>query len=143
MKDTKGLTLIELLLVGGIVVVLFAVVLVGVKPTHELATLRNAQRRSDLTFLLNAVSQYQLDHHGAVPAGVASLSATISKGGSDICPTLVSMYAARLPSDPMSGEYRDCQRYNTGYLIMRNPETNRVTVSAPNAELGESIFSTR
>ena len=143
MKDTKGLTVIELLLVVGIVTVLFAVVLVAVKPTHEFALQRNAQRRADLTFLLNAVSQYQLDHHGAVPAGIATRSAIISNNSSDICAALVSTYAARLPSDPTTGIYRNCQQYNTGYSIMKNPETNRVTVSAPNAELGESIFSTR
>ena len=138
----SGFTLIELLVVIGILTVLLAIVLVAINPARQFSLTNNAKRRADVNTILNAISQYQVDNHGALPAGIASASATIANTGADICAALVSTYAARLPVDPTSGIYTDCTNYNTGYTVIQG-SNNRVTVTAPGGELGDVISVTR
>ncbi|SRR5258708_2522305 len=141
---TLGFTLIELLVVIGILTILLALVLVAINPARQFSITNNAKRRADVNTILNAVSQYQVDNKGALPAGISSTSAqTIASGQTDICASLVSTYAARLPVDPLTGTYVDCTNYNTGYTIIQSPANNRVTVAAPGAEIGDSISVTR
>ncbi len=146
MKDSvrkAGFTLIELLVVIGILTILLALVLVAINPARQFSITNNAKRRADVNTILNAISQYQVDNKGALPAGITSSSATIATGQADICSALVSTYAARLPVDPLVGSYVDCTNYNTGYTVIKSSANNRVTVSAPNAEIGDTISVTR
>ena len=55
----KGFTLVELLVVIGVIGILMAVVLVAVNPARQFAAARDAQRRSDLYSITNAIYQYQ------------------------------------------------------------------------------------
>jgi hypothetical protein len=54
-------------------------------------------------------------------------------------------YIATLPFDPsdLDGFYVDTTNYHTGYTVIRNASTGRITVAAPSAELGETISITR
>lgn len=143
-----GFTLIELLVVIGILAVLLAIVLIAINPARQFAQANNTQRASDVNSILNAVHQYMADNNGTPPASLtASGSGTISDTDIDICADLVSTYLAALPADPQTGEPIDeagcAGTYATNYTISRSAANNRITVSAPGAELGQVISVTR
>lgn len=142
--NRKGFTLIELLVVIGILAVLLSIVLVAINPARQFAQANNTKRSSDVNAILNSISQYQADNRGQLPPGISSTSATtISNSGTNLCQYLVSTYIAQMPADPTAGTWTDCTTYNTGYAVIRSATNNRVTVSAPNAELGAAISVTR
>ncbi|HNS65194.1 MAG TPA: type II secretion system protein [Candidatus Woesebacteria bacterium] len=145
-----GFTLIELLVVIGILAVLLAIVLIAINPARQFAQANNTQRSSDVNSILNAVHQFMADNNGTPPAALtASGSGTISNTGIDICGDLVSDYLAALPVDPQTtpstpiDEVGCTGTYTTGYTVSRSAANNRITVSAPNAELGAVISVTR
>ena len=152
-KSQQGFTLIELLVVIGILAVLLAIVLVAINPARQFALANNTQRRSDVTAVLNSIDQYAADYRGVLPPGMpasgASLTVSSAAGqtGAAFCNALVPTYIAALPRDPSLGSYIDCNTYNTTYQVTvataAAGNTPRVTVSAPNAELGAVISVTR
>lgn len=145
--DTEGFTLIELLVVIGILTTLLAIVLVAINPARQFSQANNTQRRSDVSAILNAVHQYGADNNGSLPTGITSTATNMSNdsagGDIDICTDLVDTYIAEMPVDPTAGSYTDCTTYDTGYTIATTGSSGRVTVAAPNAELGETIEVTR
>lgn len=143
-----GFTLIELLVVIGILAVLLAIVLIAINPARQFAQANNTQRASDVNSILNAVHQFMADNNGTPPTALtASGSGTISDADIDICADLVSTYLAALPADPQTGEPIDedgcAGTYETNYTITRSAANNRITVTAPGAELGQVISVTR
>lgn len=138
----RGFTLIELLLVIGIIAILASIVIVAINPTKQLGDARDAQRRSDVNTILNAVYQYAIDNNGSLPAGISTTSA------SEICVTdttdcnevnldvLTGSYLVRLPVDPQA------TGTGTDYFIVQD-SNGRITVSAPSAEQSASISVTR
>lgn len=143
-----GFTLIELLVVIGILAVLLAIVLIAINPARQFAQANNTQRASDVNAILNGVHQFMADNNGTTPAALtASGSGTIASTDIDICDDLVPVYLAALPADPQTGDPIDeagCAGvYATNYTITRSATNNRITVSAPGAELGQVISVTR
>ena len=63
----QGFTLLEILLVVGIISILAGIVILAINPTKQLGDTRNAQRRSDVLTILNAVYQYSIDNSGSIP----------------------------------------------------------------------------
>lgn len=120
----------------------------AINPSRQFSLANNTKRRSDVNAILNAVEQYAADHQGSLPKDIATAAAGISSqsGGADICSGLVPSYLAALPQDPLKNSgmaVTDCSAdYDTGYTIARSND-NRVTVSAPSAELEETISVTR
>lgn len=146
MKNNKGFTLIEILVVIGILAVLFAIALVAINPARQFAQANNTKRRSDVLALLNAVHQYAADTKGALPAGITTSVRNIANTGADICASIVTRYMAAVPRDPLTpgGDITNCaQAYDSNYTIVRSNTDNRITVAAPAAELGETISVTR
>ena len=142
--NKKGFTLIELLVVIAIVVILAAIVLVAVNPGRQLSTARNAQRSSDVNTVLNAVNQYMVDHSGQLPGTIPSCSGAmgnIGSGGVNLGSSLVATYVAQMPMDPGSPANNPGTAADTGYDICAS--NTRVTISAPWAELGQTISVTR
>lgn len=143
----EGFTLIELLLVIGIIAILASIVIVAINPTKQMGDARNAQRRSDVNTVLNAVYQYAIDNNGNMPGCLATgsggnicvkgSSCTGVTSGCDL-DSLTTSYIVDLPKDP-SWEAADGN--DTLYNV--SITSGRVTVSAPDAEQGESISVTR
>jgi prepilin-type N-terminal cleavage/methylation domain-containing protein len=148
--NTSGFTLVELLVVIGILTVLLAITLVAINPLRQFAQADNTQRRSDVLALLNAVSEYAADNSGALPGTLGSatgsaetIASSTAAGNIDLCSDLVPTYLAELPRDPDNGSYTSCTTYDTQYTIVVSESSNRVTVAAPDAELSETISVTR
>ena len=152
MNYEKGFTLIEILLVIGILAILLAITIVAINPARQFASANNTKRNSDVSTLLNAIQQYVVDNKGSLPSGMpasAGAQLTIASGATnaDICSSLVSKYIAALPSDPTSvsggSPIINCNSYNSGYVASISATDNRITISAPNSQLGASIGVTR
>lgn len=146
LKNKKGFTLIELLVVIGILAVLLTITLIAINPARQFAQSNNTKRRSDVNTILNAVNQYMADNRGQLPSGITTTAQEVSNAGANLCTTLVSDYLAALPADPTvnnGASVTDCATYSTGYTIVRSATNNRITVTAPNAELSEVISVTR
>ena len=140
----RGFTLIELLLVIGIIAILAAIVIVAINPTKQLSDARNAQRRADVNTILNAVSQYGIDHGGTLPSGITSTPTEICKSGVDVdCKGLVNLnaltgsYVLSIPNDPETAT-----ETSTKYVISKEASGKKVTVGAPSAEAGMMISVT-
>jgi len=150
----QGFTLIELLVVIGILAVLLAITLIAINPAKQFAQGNNTQRSSDVNALLNAIHQYSVDFKGdisalSIPDSIAG-AAVIGDdvGEADLC-ALVPEYLAALPVDPQSGatpvDEAVCLAtgYATGYTVVRSATHNRITITAPSAELAVTIQATR
>lgn len=143
MNKKSGFTLVELLVVIGILAILTAVVLVAVNPGRQLAQARDTQRRADVNTVITAITAYMADpeNDGALPAGLATLCSVgahdIGSGGLDLAAIVAPTYVADIPIDPSGGTAAD-----TGYdVCVADATANRITVSAPNTELAATTIS--
>jgi len=141
----RGFTLIELLLVIGIIAILAAIVIVAINPTKQLGDARNAQRRSDVNTVLNAVYQYAIDNNGNLPSTITTTATAICRSVPGVnCTGLVNLsvltgsYLVALPIDPNTSTAT-----STNYTIAKNATTSRLTVAAPGAEQSATISVTR
>lgn len=150
----KGFTLVELLVVIGILAVLLAITLIAINPARQFSQSNNTKRSSDVNAILNAVHQFAADNRGVLPAGIPDTTAGAAVIGSgvgqvNICADLVTDYMAALPVDPLTNngtpvdETGCAGAYDTNYEIVRSTANNRVTVTAPAAELSQVISVTR
>lgn len=141
-----GFTLIEILIVIGIIAILAAIVLVAVNPAQQFKKANDAQRASNVNAILNAVGQYVVDNKGSLPSGITTADQDLGSAGANICSKLVPDFLAALPADPgkpdQSIDSTECTSYTTGYNIKKD-SNNRVTVTAVSTEIGADITVTR
>jgi type IV pilus assembly protein PilA len=146
-KSSKGFTLIELVVVIGILAVLLAIVLIAINPGRQFKQANDTKRRSDVNALLNAIHQFSADNKGALPAGIPTGTVAdalnISDTGADICADISPTYISALPVDPSSNDdaITDCTvAYDTNYQVFQDTD-GRVTVLAPDTELANPDIS--
>lgn len=140
----KGFTLLEVLLVIAIIAILAAIVIIAINPSKQLGDGRNAQRRSDVNTILNAVYQYAIDNNGNLPSSITTTQTEICKTGGT-CTSLIDLgvlttdekYLVSIPYDPTGSSTN-----GAGYEIVKS-SNGRVTVVAPDAEQGQTISVTR
>jgi type IV pilus assembly protein PilA len=134
-NSKKGFTLIEILVVIGIIAVLSAVVLVAINPARQFKLARDSQRVANITAILNAVGQNMAEHKGIFDCPVLLLAAskviTSVDGGVNIASCLVPTYISSLPFDPSKAgaRFTSVTDYDTQYSILQDTE-GRVTVTA-------------
>ena len=149
-KNTKGFTLIEILLAIGILAILATAAIIAINPARQFAEARNTQRWDDVRKLMSAVYQYTISHKGAFPPEVPSGGSMLEICQTDApsCSGLVSMtslsdnalYLPTMPIDPSCPS--GCAQNGTGYFITLD-QHNRLDIQAPGAELDETIELTQ
>ncbi|MDD5013460.1 MAG: type II secretion system protein [Candidatus Pacebacteria bacterium] len=150
LKQKKGFTLIEVLIVIGIITILSSAVIVSTNPAEHFARARNATRLSHMNSIATAIYSYAVDNdgnlpdcdstvHESVPSGTTPLSSGSSsedfdnKRGIEGCRLelvdgenkLESVYMPELPVDPKDGEY---------YRIASDLNGNRIEITSTAAE---------
>jgi len=140
-QTEKGFTLIELLVVIGILAILMGIVLIAINPAAQFAQANNTSRTNAVSQILNAIGQYEADHHGQLPAGLtvnmtSPLEIQNGAANADICAAIMPAYIASLPEDPSvanGANITSCTTYDTGFKAQVDAN-GRVTITAPLAE---------
>jgi len=148
-KYSRGFTLIEILVVIGMVAILATIVLIAINPTRQFQQARDSQRVSNVSAILNAIGQYAVDNKGSLPASITTTAQDIGNSGADLCSDLVPKYLPALPTDPGSThkgaalKETDCSSYDADYKVVKD-SNGRITVSAsPEVPGADPITVTR
>ncbi len=153
-KEAEGFTLIEILVVIGMIAILATIVIIAINPARQFAQGRNTQRTSNVQTLLNAIGQRIADNKGVfegnvpgttqtcptIPAVATNISS--AAGDSDLNCLTPTYIPTGVPFDPKVGSWTDASNYDTKYSVAVDAN-GRITVKAPNAELSETIQLTR
>lgn len=127
-----GFTLIELLIVIAILGVLAAAVVVAINPAKRMGDARNAQRKTDLGQMANAIEANVVSHGGQYPTTSGNWCGLISPYtacGTDYIPGLVADGGLKiLPKDPKNS---GC----TGYLYRSNGTNYKLLAHVPEGVL--------
>lgn len=108
--------------------------------TTNLSDARDAQRRSDVNTILNAIYQYAIDNNGTIPSDIPTgavkeicNSRASSCGDRVNLNVLTGSYIVQIPLDPSIED--SITSKGTGYWVMMD-SNGRLTVTAKNAENG-------
>ncbi len=145
--DRRGFTLLEMLIVMALIAILAGIVIASLNPARQFALGRNSTRRAHITTIMNAISANVSENGGIFICSTGTIPSTptnMSNGDYDIAPCLAPDYISSMPFDPSvtDAHWTDSTDYDTGYEVSMDAD-DIVTISAPEAELEESITITR
>lgn len=138
----KGFTLIEILIVIGILAILVTIVTLTLDPAARFRNANESRRLSDIQALSNAINQYAIDSKGVYPAGIDERErqiGTATEGcailtnhchveGEHDCVDLseaLKTYIQSVPTDPNQGSVSF-----TRYSVQKEVGGNRIIVRA-------------
>lgn len=137
-QKQEGFTLIEILVVIGIIAVLATIVIIAINPARQFAQARDTQRLSNLNAILNAIGQNVADNKGtftcagtsnSLPSSFSAINGTSTNA--DIYDCIVPTYMPSMVCDPQAGILCDnSATYNSHYFVMRDSTSGRITVSS-------------
>ena len=153
MNKNKGFTLIEVLVVIGIIAILATVVLVAVNPSRQFKLARDSQRIANVNAILNSIHQNMAEHKGvfvcsgnsrALPATSTIIKSGASVDIGNIASCIVPDYISALPFDPSAtgAHFTDTNDYDTEYSFFVDAN-GRTTVSAVGELVSQPISVTR
>jgi len=144
-KSRPAFTLIEILVVIGIISVLAGIVIIAINPAKQFAQARNTERQSNVGAILNAIGQRMADNKGvfsgtfnvngtsyncpSLPVNTTYISSATGVDLTCLTPTYI---ASQIPVDPNGGIWTDRSNYDTRYTVIVDA-VGSVTVCAPNA----------
>jgi prepilin-type N-terminal cleavage/methylation domain-containing protein len=146
MKRKHGFTLLEILLVIGIIAILAGIVILAINPTRQFSNIRNTQRKMNLAEINKALYQYYIDNSG-YPSSITTTLTEIcdtgatSTGHSLTCTgfvdlsALVPTYLVAIPLDPSGAIITG----GAGYKVAFN-SSGKVYLAGTQAENGDSII---
>lgn len=140
-SQARGFTLIEILVVIGIIAVLAAIVIIAINPSRQFAQARDSQRTSNVNAILNAIGQNIADNKGTftcdddipeLDAEDADEAPVIADDDLNLRECLVPDYLPEIPVDPETGTAwdEDDDTYDTHYTVYQDDDSGRITVAA-------------
>lgn len=141
-RRQKGFTLVEVLLVIGILSILASIVIIAINPAKQLADARDAQRLSDIYTIMNALHQYAADNEGMFPENASTTERDICRTDAVSCAGLIDLsvltdneaYLVTMPEEPLCAVDEElCDANSVGYTILKTAN-GRMTVRAGHAE---------
>lgn len=147
----KGITIIEIVIWMALFVIISGTALFVINPAGQISKARNNQRQFHLNAILNSIRQNMADTSGgkftcasgAIPTSTKKMA--VGAGNYDIGPCIVPAYLINMPYDPgtTAAHYISVADYDTGYNIFQSATTGEITISAPAAELNQTISVVR
>lgn len=142
LKKGAGFTLIEILIVLGILAILAAIVIIAINPGQHFEDARKAKRQADVNTIMNAINQNMIGESGNFDFTDCSETDWPTQGEGfeisgaggvedfDLCGCIVPDYVGTMPVEVDKTAIVGCPAgYTTGYYLRRE-SSGRLTVSS-------------